>query len=105
MSIQMVGLNIQTNSKMRKLIDLDEATFEALSILAIKNKTNLKSYIESILITHAGGASTNVCACDSRCIDTDDVDICGNCGDSSMTWYGNDDDKKWFCFNCKKEAN
>jgi hypothetical protein len=28
-----------------------------------------------------------------------------DCGDSSMTWYGNDDDKKWFCFNCKKEAN
>ncbi len=28
-----------------------------------------------------------------------------DCGNSSMTWYGNDDDKKWFCFNCKKEAN
>lgn len=28
-----------------------------------------------------------------------------DCGDSNMTWYGNDDDKKWFCFNCKKEAN
>ena len=27
-----------------------------------------------------------------------------DCGNSSMTWYGNDDDKKWFCFNCKKEA-
>lgn len=40
---------------MRKLIDLDEATFEALSILAIKNKTNLKSYIESVLVLHAGG--------------------------------------------------
>lgn len=31
---------------MKKLIDLDDATFEALSIMAIKNKTNLKSYIE-----------------------------------------------------------
>lgn len=28
-----------------------------------------------------------------------------DCGDSNMTWYGNDDDKQWFCFNCKKEAN
>src|SRR5690554_2891714 len=28
-----------------------------------------------------------------------------NCGNSSMSWYGNDDDKKWFCFNCKKEVN
>jgi hypothetical protein len=48
---------------MRKLIDLDDATFEALSILAVENRTNLKSYIESILlafskvstVTHAGG--------------------------------------------------
>ena len=40
---------------MRKLIDLEDATFEALSILAIKDKTNLKSYIESVLVTHAGG--------------------------------------------------
>ena len=28
-----------------------------------------------------------------------------DCGDSNMTWYGNDDDKKWFCDNCKKQAN
>lgn len=28
-----------------------------------------------------------------------------DCGNSIMTWYGNDDDKKWFCFNCKKEAD
>lgn len=28
-----------------------------------------------------------------------------DCGDSNMTWYGNDDDKQWFCFNCKKEVN
>lgn len=28
-----------------------------------------------------------------------------DCGNSDMTWYGNDDDKHWFCFNCKKEAN
>ena len=40
---------------MRKLIDLDEATFKALSKLAIDNNTNLKSYIESVLVTHAGG--------------------------------------------------
>ena len=40
---------------MRKLIDLDDATFETLSIMAIKEKTNLKSYIESILVTHARG--------------------------------------------------
>ena len=30
--------------------------------------------------------------------------VCDWCH-SSITWYGNDDDKKWFCFNCKKEAN
>ena len=41
--------------KMRKLIDLDEATFKTLSKLAIDNNTNLKSYIESVLVLHAGG--------------------------------------------------
>lgn len=41
---------------MRKLIDLNEETFKTLSKLAIDNNTNLKSYIESILVTHAGGA-------------------------------------------------
>ena len=40
---------------MRKLIDLDEATFKTLSKLAIDNNTNLKSYIESVLVLHAGG--------------------------------------------------
>ena len=40
---------------MRKLIDLDESTFKTLSKLAIDNNTNLKSYIESVLVTHAGG--------------------------------------------------
>lgn len=40
---------------MRKLIDLDGATFKALSIMAIEAGTNLKSYIESILVLHAGG--------------------------------------------------
>jgi hypothetical protein len=39
---------------MRKLIDLDEPTTEALSIMAIKAKTNLKNYIESVLVLHAG---------------------------------------------------
>ena len=40
---------------MRKLIDLDESTTEALSIMAIKAKTNLINYIESILVLHARG--------------------------------------------------
>jgi hypothetical protein len=44
-----------TPFEMRKLIDLDEPTTEALSIMAIKAKTNLKNYIESILVLHAGG--------------------------------------------------
>jgi len=39
---------------MRKLIDLDGATFKALSIMAIEAGTNLKGYIESVLETHAG---------------------------------------------------
>jgi hypothetical protein len=43
------------NFIMRKLIDLDESTFKTLSKLAIDNNTNLKSYIESVLVTHAGG--------------------------------------------------
>ena len=59
-ALNVTEADIQNTNKprlkyMRKLIDLDEATFEALSILAIKNKTNLKSYIESVLVTHAGG--------------------------------------------------
>lgn len=37
---------------MRKLIDLDEETFKTLSKLAIDNNTNLKSYIESVLVSH-----------------------------------------------------
>jgi len=40
---------------MRKLIDLDELITEALSIMAIKAKTNLKNYIESVLVLHARG--------------------------------------------------
>ena len=40
---------------MRKLIDLDGATFKALSIKAIEAGTNLKSYIELVLTQHAGG--------------------------------------------------
>ena len=40
---------------MKKLIDLDDQTFETLSIMAIRKKTNLKSYIESVLVLHAGG--------------------------------------------------
>ena len=45
---------------MRKLIDIDEATFKSLSHLAIEADTNLKSYIESILVLHAraGGRRT-----------------------------------------------
>jgi len=41
------------DTDMRKLIDLDEATFKALSKMAIDANTNLKSYIESVLVTHA----------------------------------------------------
>ncbi|MFZ1807949.1 MAG: hypothetical protein WAU36_12025 [Cyclobacteriaceae bacterium] len=40
---------------MKKIIDLDEATFKALSHMAIEADTNLKSYIESVLVSHAGG--------------------------------------------------
>ena len=43
------------NTDMRKLIDLDEATFKNLSKLAIDNNTNLKSYIEYVLVLHARG--------------------------------------------------
>ena len=40
---------------MKKLIDIDDQTFEALSIMAIKERTSLKNYIESVLVTHARG--------------------------------------------------
>jgi hypothetical protein len=40
---------------MRKLIDLNESTFKVLSHMAIEANTNLKSYIESVLVTHARG--------------------------------------------------
>lgn len=33
----------------RKIINLDEATFKTLSIMAIENGTNLKNYIEKLL--------------------------------------------------------
>lgn len=29
--------------------------------------------------------------------------VCG-CGNPNLTWYGNDDDKTYFCFECKKEV-
>jgi hypothetical protein len=48
------GLKLK-ECQMKKLIDLDNQTFETLSIMAIKTKTNLKNYIESVLVTHAGG--------------------------------------------------
>jgi hypothetical protein len=44
-----------TTPHMKKLIDLDESTFKTLSHMAIESNTNLKKYIESILINHAGG--------------------------------------------------
>jgi hypothetical protein len=28
-----------------------------------------------------------------------------DCDKPDITWYGNDSDKKYFCFSCKKEAN
>ncbi len=36
-------------ARKRKLIDLDENTFKILSINAVKNGTNLKDYIETVL--------------------------------------------------------
>ena len=33
----------------RKIIDLDDATFKTLSIMAIEEGTNLKNYIEKVL--------------------------------------------------------
>ena len=33
----------------RKIINLDEATFKTLSIMAIEEATNLKNYIEKLL--------------------------------------------------------
>jgi len=40
---------------MKKLIDIPEkdGTFERLQIMAIKNKTNLKNYIEKLLVNHS----------------------------------------------------
>lgn len=29
--------------------------------------------------------------------------VCG-CGNPNLTWYGYDDDKTYFCFECKKEV-
>jgi hypothetical protein len=40
---------------MKKIIDLDEATFKALSHMAIEANTNLKAYIQSVLVAHARG--------------------------------------------------
>jgi len=45
---------------MKKLIDIDDTTFEALSIMAIRARKNLKGYIESVLVTHAGGGKGNL---------------------------------------------
>lgn len=44
---------ISVKRKKRKIIDLHEDTFRALSILASANDTNLKSYIETILDNEA----------------------------------------------------
>lgn len=27
-----------------------------------------------------------------------------DCGNPNLTWYGNDDDKTYFCFECEKEV-
>jgi hypothetical protein len=50
-----------------------------------------EEYAEEQLILHDVVGQSEQLVCD--------------CGDSNMTWYGNDNDKQWFCFNCKKEAN
>jgi len=44
---------ISVKSKKRKIIDLPEETFRALSILASANGTNLKSFIETLLDNEA----------------------------------------------------
>lgn len=41
---------------MKKIIDIDDKTHLSLSIMALKLKTNLKNYIETILSTHAKNA-------------------------------------------------
>ena len=37
------------SSSKRKIINIDEATFKTLSIMAIEDGTNLKNYIEHLL--------------------------------------------------------
>ena len=37
---------------MRKLIDIPESIVKELKILAIENDTNLKNYIENLLMEH-----------------------------------------------------
>jgi len=59
--------------------------------IQIGRQVNLAKTIMQALRIHAVVGQSEQFVCD--------------CGNSSMTWYGNDDDKKWFCFNCKKEAN
>jgi len=57
MEVDTQNINKPKLKYMRKLIDLDGDTFKALSIMSIEAGTNLKSYIESVLVTHAGGGS------------------------------------------------
>ena len=56
----------------------------------VYGEENLNEAVDKILILLGVVGQSEQLVCD--------------CGNSSMTWYGNDDDKIWFCFNCKKEA-
>ena len=38
---------------MRKLIDLEDKTFDRLSLMAVRSKSKLKNYIEHVLNNHA----------------------------------------------------
>ena len=40
---------------MRVNIDLHEEVVTQLSIMAVQSKTDRKNYIQSVLVTHAGG--------------------------------------------------
>ena len=55
-----------SNAKRRKVIDIPEQTFRTLSVRAAASGTNLKAFIEKMLVDYADSADVYAYLCEKR---------------------------------------
>ena len=74
-----------------------------------KKRNDMKNDILEILQQHKLGHIPDEQALNELCVLFSVVGrseqlVC-DCGNPNLTWYGNDDDKTYFCFECKKRSH